>query len=269
MCCLSSDHCLRIADAQETALPCQPSHWRKSRAFTLVEMLAVLVVIGILLAAVVPSIRLMAGRSFSGSVNDIASTFEQARAYAMANNTYVYVGIYEADASQPTSVCPQAAGTGRVYLAVAQYKDGTSGYSGGQWSSGKLASINRMLRFASLHTVPVTQVPPTLPRMDATPDSGDVDLSAKAAQTTFSGTDLGMSATINPVSRFSWVIQFSPAGSANVVTSLPSPPSLPPYIQLAFMPTRGTVASKNTSDCAGLQIDGVTGLVDTFQVGQQ
>jgi prepilin-type N-terminal cleavage/methylation domain-containing protein len=238
------------------------------RAFTLVELLAVLAIIGVLLAAILPSIQSMEGESFSSSVSDIATLLEQARAYAMAYNTYVYAGVYEADGSQSATNYPQNAGIGRVYIGVAESKDGTNGYSTGTWVTSNLSGINPLRRFDGVHTVPVTQVAPVLTKMDQNTNGGDLDLSKLTAATTFSGTDMGVGASINPVALFSEVIQFTPSGAANVITSLTATSTVPPYIQIDFITSHGNIAESTAANCAGLQIDGITGTVSVFRPGQ-
>jgi len=67
---------------------------RVPHAFSLVELLAVMAVMGVLTAASTVAISSM---SKAGNMNQTASSIslllEQARAHAMANNTYVWVGF--------------------------------------------------------------------------------------------------------------------------------------------------------------------------------
>jgi len=64
------------------------------RAFTLIEILVVVCIISILLAAVVPAFNTInAARSVDRAVSDVANILELARAEAMATRSYVYVGF--------------------------------------------------------------------------------------------------------------------------------------------------------------------------------
>src|SRR5438105_3601842 len=99
------------------------------RAFTLVELLVVVAIIVMLMALAVPAFNaIKGGRDLTSAAYDIAGTFEQARAYAVANHTYAWVGIGEFDASKAASLAPQVSGTGRVAIVVVASKDGTRGY---------------------------------------------------------------------------------------------------------------------------------------------
>jgi prepilin-type N-terminal cleavage/methylation domain-containing protein len=67
--------------------------------FTLVELLVVVAVMVVMMRLAIPAFNaIRGGTDFTSEVYDIAGTFEQARSYAMANNTYVLAGIFEAPA---------------------------------------------------------------------------------------------------------------------------------------------------------------------------
>ena len=86
---------------------------------------------------------------------DISGVIEQARSYAMANNTYVFVGLAEVDASNAESAAGQQSGTGRVVLAAAGSKDGTRNFA-----ATNLVALSKIRRFDNLHLA------------DAPPNSG-------------------------------------------------------------------------------------------------
>ncbi len=66
--------------------------------------------------------------SFNNATSTISTLVEQARAYAMANNTYVFVGVVETDGSQPASG-PQSTGIGRVAIQAFAALDGTMNFT--------------------------------------------------------------------------------------------------------------------------------------------
>src|ERR1700722_3117876 len=83
---------------------------RKGAAFTLIEMLVVMSIVVLLTALLVPAFNGIGGStSFTGTGYNIGSLLGQARAYAMANNTYVYVGFQEVDVGQSSGASPQTA----------------------------------------------------------------------------------------------------------------------------------------------------------------
>src|ERR1700678_672955 len=98
--------------------PCRASVERlrmiqRRAAFTLVELLVVVGVIVLMMTLAIPAFNaIRGGTDFTSQVYDISGTLEQARAYAMANNTFVLVGIAEVSAQQSTSANPQVSGTG-------------------------------------------------------------------------------------------------------------------------------------------------------------
>src|SRR5207237_4838930 len=101
----------------------------KRGAFTLIEMIVVTGVIAILMVLVVPAFTSIKGAGdLTSAAYTIKGVLEQARTYAMANNTYVWVGFYEENttATAPTNVAPPYPGKGRVLMAVVYSQDGTS-----------------------------------------------------------------------------------------------------------------------------------------------
>jgi len=76
-----------------------------SAAFTLVELLAVLATTGILATLAIPPISsLKRAESMNQTVSEISLLLDQARTYAMAHSTYVWVGFAPDTESQQLSV---------------------------------------------------------------------------------------------------------------------------------------------------------------------
>ena len=74
------------------------------RAFSLIELLTVIALMGILIGMVIPALGVGDGKKFTAAVNDVATVLEQARTSAMAMNTYVWVGIQPGQDSGTTGV---------------------------------------------------------------------------------------------------------------------------------------------------------------------
>src|SRR5438046_6922855 len=85
--------------------------WRRrlTSGFTLIELLVVIGIMILLTVLLTPAFtNLRSAGDVTSAAYTIKGVLEQARTYAMANNTYTWVGFYEentTDAS-PTSIAP-------------------------------------------------------------------------------------------------------------------------------------------------------------------
>ena len=262
-----------------------------SRAFTLVEMLVVVVIILVISALVIPAFNALKGsQDMNTAAFDIADTLAQARAYAMGHNTYVFVGFEEVDSAQSTSANPQTAASstvgGRIAMAIVATKDGTSHYAvttsnqGSDWQAnyassaaqeykgGHLMAVNKLLTFdnvhlaASLGTIPITgnMYRPTY-TTTASGDSYDLGATACTSATPFSW-PLGSSLNSGQY-NFTKVIQFDPQGVERI-TFADSGSAVAQWTEIDLLPTHGDSISQ-TAPVAGfgsqaaIQINGMTG----------
>lgn len=227
-------------------------------AFSLVEVLAVTALMALLMAVMVPSISSVKnGQNISKVSADIAGTLEQARAYAMANNTYVFVGLAEVDGVQPESARPQQNGTGRLLMAVASSKDGTRGYEtanpASSWAgASNLSAITRLQRFDGVHLADVLSS--SVAGMEA------VDAASRLGSVTVSTSFDWPLGSSQKVCTFSRVIQFDPQGSATI----PSGSGLSRWLEVALQPAHGNQVAAGPN-FAALQLDGITGAVRLFR----
>src|SRR5438067_885741 len=107
----------------------------KQSGFSLMELALAIAIMVIVAAFIAPAFTtLKSATDVTSAAYNIGGLLEQARAYAMANSTYVWVGFEEVDVSQDSSVKPQAIGIGRLAIAIVAYKDGTRGYDAGATS---------------------------------------------------------------------------------------------------------------------------------------
>src|SRR5213076_3111109 len=104
---------------------------RLTSGFTLIELLVVIGVIILVTALLTPAFTsLKSAGDVTSAAYTIKGVLEQARTYAMANNTYTWVGFYEENTTDtaPTNTAPPYPGKGRVLLAIIYSIDGTKIY---------------------------------------------------------------------------------------------------------------------------------------------
>ncbi len=126
---------------------------RRRDAFTLVEMLVVIGVILILMSILAPAFN---GLKRAGDITSAAYTIkgalEQARATAIANSTYAWVGFYEEDGSKDTTA-PPTPGNGRLVISIVSSRDGTSiyGSSAGPIDPTRLTQVGKLIKIDGVH----------------------------------------------------------------------------------------------------------------------
>ncbi len=221
-----------------------PIHQR--RGFSLVELLTVLVIISIVSALAFEAMGSL-GKSdgFNNATSTMSTLLEQARAYAMANNTYVFVGIVETDASQSAGGA-QATGVGRVAMQAFAAQDGTMNFS-----ATNLVAIDKLqiLNNVDLPSA-LTVTSGTLPnRPTADHNIDDAALSVPSAITSRNFT-------------FSKVIAFDSLG----VVHIPTSPQITgfQYLEIDAQPTNGTVISSK-ANASAIQVDATTGAVTVYR----
>src|SRR6266404_5428807 len=139
----------------------------RSRGFTLIELLVVMAIILILMVLVAPAFTsLKSAGDVTNAAYGIQGLLDNARTYAKANNTYVFVGFAEVDSSVDSSVTPQvttgSAPYGRVAVAVVASKDGTRQFQytitnqGNDWTANysngvHLTAVGKLQTFENLH----------------------------------------------------------------------------------------------------------------------
>lgn len=230
-------------------------------------------VITLMMALLAPALTSMKGaQDVTRTAYDIAGILDQARAYAMSNNTHVFVGFKEVNASNNSTASSQLAGTGRVVVAVVASKDGTNGYgsnpSSWQPSTGNLATIGRLQYFDNMHLA------------DFSSATFNNNMSKRPAVQT--GYEVGNTVAFTSATPFFWppgassgnaqytfnaVIEFDSQGVAwfqqNNATTLAG---MVPFFEIGLQPAHGNVVMPaNTPDVAAIQIDGMTGSTHIYR----
>ena len=234
----------------------------RASAFTLLELLIVIGVVAILLVLIGPALTtIRSGTDVSSAIYGVKGVLENARAYAKANHTYVFVGFSEVDSSIDPLVSPQIATGdtpyGRVAVAVVASKDGTSQYQyatsdqGNDWTANyangaHLVAIGKLQTYENLHFVPVdfgswspTAHPNSkMARYQPTGPPYTLGHAVSSSVTPFTW-PLGSPLNFGYQYRFDRVINFDPTGIARIATST-NGDAIAHVIEIDFQPTHGT-----------------------------
>jgi len=251
------------------------SHVTRHAAFTLLELLVVIAIIALLMVLVVPAFTTMKGANdVTSAAYTIKSALDQARTYAKANNTYVWVGFFEENGSI-ASTNPATAGTGRIVISTVASRDGTKLYSSVASpaadidSAGtRLSHLGKLLRLDNCHlrTFPSgTGVAPAETFPDRPPVPGLMPDNAKIGDTTppnslryFHYPPTGSEASAQYV--FRKMVQFSPRGECRPQNDNYD---MRAVMEVGFQPIRGSVLD-DAKDCA-IQLTGVGGNIKIYQ----
>lgn len=234
-----------------------------SQGFSLVEMLVVISIASLLSILVTTGLQSVTGSVLDGQISDISNTLVRARAYAMANNTYVFVGLQEVSAANPSNGT-QSAGTGRIAMTVVASSNGTSGYASSISTSTPLASLTVVAPLREYENLHLLTSPGTgISNLPNTSTSGATYEAANTTSLTTFNWPVGSTSPQYPTfGSNGTVIQFNPQGEAQIITG-PYTDLILQWIEIDLTPTHGTtISSKNP---ATILIDGASGSVTTYR----
>lgn len=199
-------------------------------AFTLIELLVVMAVMALmasLAALAIPA--LVNSGSMNQSVNGISLLLEQARTYAMANHTYVWIG-FQQDTNQNT-----------VNIAAVS---GVSGQETDINSNATYKALTRIQTFPQIRLATINGLSGMAANPDDIINSSGWTFQQKRGNTTFT---------------FQNILEYNPQGEA----SIGSTTSSAHWIQVGLQQFHGATA--NTLNIAALQVGGLTGQVRIFR----
>jgi len=237
--------------------------------FTLLELLVVIGIIAILMVLIAPAFTsIKTGNNVTSAAYAIKGVLDQARTYANANNTYVWVGFYEENVSQPSpnSATPKI---GRVVTSAVASNDGTIIYTSsapGTIDPTRLLQVGKLTKIDNVHLWTHTDAPlgtgstfDTRPPVTSTYCIGDTNPTGTLFQY-----PVGSPA---PAAQYTFVkgVQFSPGGAAQVINATTSY-SPQTAAEIGLEPTHGNVApSSIPANVVAIQLTGIGGNVTIYR----
>jgi type II secretory pathway pseudopilin PulG len=242
-----------------------------------------MVVIGImtlLMVLLVPAFTNLKGAGdITTAAETITGTLAQARTYAMANNTYTWVGFYEEATSSiaATAAAPPYPGKGRLMLAVVRSLDGTSIFDDTDPSAvlpaTRIAQVGKLVKIEGVHLTDIGAPPSPTP--NPTPPPNSLNARSDMPYTYAAGLNADHFNRINSDSddkakfwfaaqgyTFYKTIRFTPRGEANINSTY----SLKVAAELGIVPTHGDAAptappsgSRYSGNVVAIQFSGVGG----------
>lgn len=211
-------------------------------AFSLMELLAVLALVAILVVAGLPAIAsLSRGNQFTRNVYHLCETLQFARAKAMGENTYVWVGLLPqaaGDADNPS-------GSDRVVLVAVSARNGLAS----DLAAGNVHAETRVEFLDRLRVSPIDAASLPAPGRE-TSDVDDLSASTLAdAQGALTRTFAGKTLT------FAQLIQFDPRGAARIKSTASK------WIEIGLRPD----GEGARSSFGVIQINGLTGQTRFFR----
>jgi prepilin-type N-terminal cleavage/methylation domain-containing protein len=260
---------------------------RGEGGFTFVELLVVTAIIGVLMVLVTPAFTSLKGAGdVTNAADRIRDALEQARNYAMANNTYVWVGFYEEDGSVPSATPIATPGTGRLVTSIAASKDGTTIYNPHSRSNPdpidptRLMQVGKLLKIENVHlslfavgsgrgdtfdTRPTLQFDPVGVGYN---DSrfGEINLPEgnQSAPTTNSQFPfqypVGGTASAAQYT-FRKTLQFNPRGECSINSTY----KMRRVVEIGLQPAHGNITDTTTRNVVAIQFSGVGGDIKIYR----
>lgn len=266
----------------------------KQRGFTLVELLVVIGIIFLMMGLAAPTLTgTSGGRSVTNAAYSLADLLEQARTYAIANNTYVWVGFFEEDGSKTSATQNATPGTGRVIVTVVASLDG-SRYNDALMDAStppafgtepatvspsrnqvKLVALNKPLKLDNMHLGSSVGGMPSRPIVQPDYQVGNLAFSKRLSSgnqvqnpTTFTLPLATAGTAQTPQYTFTKIIEFNNRGEASKIgENTFSGPGLQSEMEIALQPTHANVIDPQYSSqpAAAIQIEGLSGRVKVFR----
>jgi type II secretory pathway pseudopilin PulG len=253
--------------------------------FTLIELMVVIGIMILVAAFIAPAFTSIKGAGdVTSAAYAIKGVLDQARTYAMANNTYAWVGFYEesADATSPTNALPPYPGKGRVLLAVVASKDGTTKCEDPNSTTSNripltpslITQIGKLVKIEKIHITDIGAPPSPTP--SPTPDASSLAARSGVPYTWGSpfdyenrinsdDTHIPTNQSLYPFSAqgytFYKTVRFNPRGEADINASY----KLRPVAEIGLKPARGATVDSANPNVVAIQFSGAGGNVKIYR----
>jgi prepilin-type N-terminal cleavage/methylation domain-containing protein len=231
--------------------------------FSLIELLCVVAIISVLTSLVTFSVLgTKSSRDLANAAYNIQGMIEQARTYAMAENTYTWIGFFEENPSTPGT-----SGTGQVVVSIVASANGmtlATSANAPQLPSANLTQVMKLTKIANVHLAVVPTASVTRPALASVSPSdtyqvGSTDFPNPTTTPWSFVFPLGAS-TASASYKFTQVIQFSPQGDATRISDNPTT-----LIEIGLQPAHGSSTSTGNVNFAVLQVAGIGGQVISYR----
>jgi prepilin-type N-terminal cleavage/methylation domain-containing protein len=235
----------------------------RAGGFSLIELLCVVAIISVLTSLVTFSVLgTKSSRDLANAAYNIQGMIEQARTYAMAENTYTWIGFFEENPATPGT-----AGTGQIVVSIVASANGMNLATSANAPQLPSANLTQVMKLSKIPNVDLTQVPTaslTRPALaSATPTDtyqlGSADFPNPTSTPWSFVFPLGAS-TSTAQYKFTQIIQFNPQGDATRISDNPTT-----LIEIGLQPAHGNTTSTGNVNFAVLQVAGIGGQVITYR----
>jgi prepilin-type N-terminal cleavage/methylation domain-containing protein len=215
---------------------------RLQRAFTLIEMLAVLAIISIIGVLLVPAFgSLSNARAVNQGVDEVSSILQMARSEAVARQSYVWVGFSQGTTSE---------GAPQLTMMAASSLDGSTNYA-----PANLTVVTRPVRVTGV-------VMTTWDKLKSATSSLFTEGTPTSVGGSRTETGIVFPAQAGAVTN---TVTFTSRGEA-MINATPTPDDpYDPYLDVSFQQANTATPKANAND-ASVIIDGGTGAVQTVRV---
>lgn len=262
---------------------------RGRHAFTLLELLVVVGIIALLAVLLVSAFTTRkAADDVTNALFNVNGALEAGRTFAIANNTYSWVGFFEEDVLNTPSTQPRPAGTGRVIISIVASKEGNryrdtqvdnlqphafypppgpTPIASNDLNPVILTQVGKLIRVENIHIATLPAAVPARPSVPTTyqfaandfafhpPTLGTVPVQNP---TTFNYPLAAVSPDI--VYTFTKIIEFSPRGEAVKIVDLPTQ-----LMEIGLQPVHGNTADTISPNTIAIQVAGATGRTKVYR----